>query len=206
MKYLQEYKIFESKFFTTKEKTQKWIDSLCIKNSIVNGDLTVNVKGNVDINGYNLYHIPVQFGKVDGDFYCCNNELKSLKGCPKYVGGDFEFFNNQLYDLRYFPENVLERDINHDENNYQINRRTLNFLSMSHFTQNPIYDFMLLMTYNYIFGSKIPIFIKYLNEYDVIQGNLIYLDRLKEALYMIDFDNNFDFKRLNSLKKYKIID
>jgi len=47
-------------------------------------------------------------------------------------------------------------------------------------------------------------FIEYLIEYNVIINNTIHISRLKDALYMIDEDENFDYKKLYTLKGYKI--
>ena len=46
------------------------------------------------------------------------------------------------------------------------------------------------------FIKKIIKFAEYLNEYDVINGNVIYLERLKEALYMIDEQDKFPYNKL----------
>lgn len=194
MKYLKSYnKTFESighdQFFNTKEQIKKWLDSLYIKNYTINDDLSVDVNGDVDIVNKNLYDIPIQFGYIDGNFFCQNNELKSLKGCPKYIEDDFQFYHNNLYDLKYFPENYLDKVLKKEH-----------YLYLHDFFKNPIYDLIILVE-NY----KIPIFIKYLNDYNVIQGNKIILESLKEALYMSDI-TNFSFKKLNILKNYKIID
>jgi hypothetical protein len=43
--------------------------------------------------------LPVQFGQIGGYFYCANNKLISLAGCPKFVGGDFSYSENQLTSL-----------------------------------------------------------------------------------------------------------
>jgi hypothetical protein len=37
----------------------------------------------------NYLKFQVQFRNVSGYFYCDNNQLTSLEGCPSSVGGDF---------------------------------------------------------------------------------------------------------------------
>ena len=39
---------------------------------------------------------------MGGSFYCNNNQLTTLEGCPKEVGGIFHYRNNPL------PEEVLQ--------------------------------------------------------------------------------------------------
>lgn len=66
----------------------------------------VDVEGDVDIIRSNLEYIPIKFGKVSGDFYCRNNMLTTLKGCPEYVGGRFDCYNNELTNLEGSPRYV----------------------------------------------------------------------------------------------------
>ena len=44
--------------------------------------------------------------KVTGDFYCNNNQLKSLEGCPQTVGGYFSCSDNKLESLEGCPQTV----------------------------------------------------------------------------------------------------
>lgn len=72
----------------------------------------VDVEGSVEF-GYNsdvhilLEKLPIQFGRVTGNFDCGGQNLTTLKGSPYYVGGDFECFNNQLTSLKYCPETII---------------------------------------------------------------------------------------------------
>jgi hypothetical protein len=56
--------------------------------------------------------------------------------------------------------------------------------------------------------SKFTSFLEYLNEYKALIGNIIYLDKLKEVLYMIDLEElNLDVLKSNLLKSgFKVID
>lgn len=72
------------------------------------GDLQILDNGTVNVGGdvkliKKTSHLPVQFGKVDGDFMCENNLLVSLEGSPQSVGGDFFCINNKLTSLKYSP-------------------------------------------------------------------------------------------------------
>lgn len=59
------------------------------------------------------YWWTVTKGKTDiartiykGDINCSNNDLISLKGCPKEVLGDFRCCNNRLKSLDYAPKAI----------------------------------------------------------------------------------------------------
>ncbi len=79
-----------------------------IENYSINPDLSIDVNGDVVLaellNG--LFSLPLTFNKVNGSFFCYNNDLITLKGSPKWVGGSFIFYNNRLKSLKYSPEYV----------------------------------------------------------------------------------------------------
>src|SRR3990167_4307054 len=89
----------------TKQQIENWLKEVGIVGYTINNDLTVDVSGSVDISNLKLKNIPIQFGKV-GDFYCYNNQLTSLKGAPKEVGGCFSCSDNQLASLKGAPKEV----------------------------------------------------------------------------------------------------
>ena len=82
--------------FNTKEEIEAWLNAMSIKNYTLNTDLTVDVKGDVELSRKGLTGIPVQFGNVGGSFYCHDNKLTSLNGAPKEVGKDFYCYNNAI--------------------------------------------------------------------------------------------------------------
>jgi len=102
MKYLKEFKIFESVLSD--------IDFLCkkyrIKNYTINGDGTIDVNGDVDLGSLKLTKLPLKFRNVSGDFLCYYNQLTSLEGSPQSVGGNFYCSNNQLTSLEGSPQSV----------------------------------------------------------------------------------------------------
>lgn len=121
------YEDYLGGYFKTKAGVKHWLDDRGIKNYTINEDLTVDVDGDVDLKGYQLTHLPVQFGEVQstfqinlnhlttlkgcpkyvgGYFYCDDNNLTSLEGCPTYIGGDFHCDYNKLKELRYGPDRV----------------------------------------------------------------------------------------------------
>jgi len=107
-------------FLQTKEETIKFLKKYEIKNYTINPDLTVDVDGDVSLNGKNLTKIPVKFKTVTGDFFCYRNNLTSLEGSPATVGGYFYCYNNKLTSLEgspttlggylYCSENPLSKD------------------------------------------------------------------------------------------------
>ena len=64
-----------------------------------------NVTGDVYLEKLGLKEIPITFGTVGGDFYCYDNELTSLSGCPHKVGGNFDCSNNK----KQFTINNIKR-------------------------------------------------------------------------------------------------
>jgi hypothetical protein len=86
------------------------IERLCneyeIKNWTINSEGLVDVAGDVDLSYMRLTKIPINFGRVGGDFYCYNNELATLEGAPGEVRGNFYCRDNQLTTLEGAPGEV----------------------------------------------------------------------------------------------------
>ena len=64
-----------------------------------------SVSEDLHLSELNLRLLPTIY-EVNGSFYCYNNKLTSLEGCPKAVKGDFYCSNNQLTSLEGCPETV----------------------------------------------------------------------------------------------------
>jgi len=77
-----------------------------IKNYTINDDGSIDVDGDVDLSKRGLERIPIKFIEVTGDFYCYENNLTSLEGCPETVGGDFNCSHNKLISLEGGPKKV----------------------------------------------------------------------------------------------------
>ena len=99
------------------------IDSICkkydITNYTINDDGSIDVNGSVHLSNKELTKLPLRFGKVSGNFDCSRNNLKTLEGCPKYVGSFFSCCYNNLKTLDGGPETVLGEYLCH--NNKLIN-------------------------------------------------------------------------------------
>jgi hypothetical protein len=96
----------------------KWLDSFGITNYTINDDLTIDVKGDVELDHKSLTCFPsfIKFNKVSGYFDCANNQLTSLEGCPTIVGGSFYSSRNQLISLEGCPATVGGGFYCHDNN------------------------------------------------------------------------------------------
>jgi hypothetical protein len=99
MRYLKKYESLEDK-----------LDRMCyhykIKDYVINADGYIDVNGSVSLNRRNLSKLPLKFKNVRGSFYCYDNFLKDLEGCPKSVGDDFACNGNLLTNLIGCPESV----------------------------------------------------------------------------------------------------
>ena len=85
----------------------KWLEAMDITEYSVDDEGFVNVERFVDISERGLSAIPVKFGYVGGNFYCQhNNNLSSLEGAPREVGGSFYCWNNNLSSLEGAPREV----------------------------------------------------------------------------------------------------
>jgi hypothetical protein len=87
---------------------EDWLDEKEIKNYVIKDDLTIDVKGDVNLNNRDLTKFPefIRFNKVSGNFWCSKNSLVSLEGCPSSVGGSFGCHTNNLVSLEGCPSSV----------------------------------------------------------------------------------------------------
>jgi len=95
-----------TEFLNEKIKIEDWLKRHAIHNYQINADMTIDVKGDVDISDNDLRELAVQFRGVDGSFDCSMNALTSLAGSPQSVGGDFNCHNNDLQSLKGGPITV----------------------------------------------------------------------------------------------------
>ena len=109
-----EYIKESNNFLTTKQEIISWLDKMNITNYTINKDLSVDVDSNVNINNRNLTKIPIKFNKVSGYFFCHNNKLTSLVGCPTNVNGDFYCHNNKLTNINDLDSKILIKSIKDD--------------------------------------------------------------------------------------------
>ena len=65
---------------------EAWLKEYKVIKYTINEDLSVDVDGNVSLSKLYIVELPVKFRNVSGDFWCNNNKLTSLIGCPVSVG------------------------------------------------------------------------------------------------------------------------
>ena len=86
------------------------IEEICekygIKNYTINDDGSIDVNQKVSLSYYGLTELPLKFGVVTWNFFCSQNNLTTLKGCPREVGGRFTCNHNNLTTLSGSPESV----------------------------------------------------------------------------------------------------
>ena len=90
------------------ERKQEFLNWLSRLKHEVHEDGSVSVDGKVDLSKRQLETIPFIFKRVTEDFWCLHNNLTSLKGAPKTVGGVFRCSDNKLTSLEGAPEKVGE--------------------------------------------------------------------------------------------------
>jgi len=168
MKYISKY---------NESKTHNEIHEKCeyynITNYTINKDGSIDVDGNVDLIGKGLKELPLIFNKVNGWFSCSINQLTSLIGAPKYVGDSFYCSNNKLISLYGCPDHIGGIFYIENNNIYTFEKFPKYIGEDYNFSINPI-DFI----YNLYIKSidNIEVF----NEFRIINGNVINLNRLKD--------------------------
>ena len=221
------------KQFIKESKTD--IDSICqnygIMNYTINPDGSIDVEGSVILSSELLTIIPLKFGTVTRDFDCDRNQLTSLEGSPKKVGGYFDCHNNQLTSLVGCPE-VIGGDFDCSRNElkslvgcpeiigdnfYCRENQITDFKGVPEFfeglfycEENPIEEIYRLFIqedkhitdFSLLYGlDGLSKCIKWINEFDVIQGNKVIMDRLEEVFYQLGMEVPENIK----LKNYEII-
>jgi len=180
MKHIKPYEIFESaspNFPTTREEVIEVCERYRIKNYTINDDLSIDVNDNVRLCDEGLEYLPLKFNYVSGYFFCSDNELKTLEGCPQTVGGTFYCPNNELKDLENFPE--VSGNV--------------------YITENPV-D---LLVYTFIKNAN-SFMIEDFIDYEIVRNrDTVMLDRLQTFIR----DNDLKMPNLKEIKKhYKIIE
>ena len=187
MKYLKLFESFED------------LHEICknyrITNYTINEDGSIDIEGDVNLCGRKLTKLPLKFGRVSGGFYCYYNKLATLEGCPTQVGGGFDCSYNNLTTLEGCPTHVsggfscsnnklstLEGCPTHVGRHFYCDNNQLITLEGCpthvgggfYCSNNPVCVIWNLFN-DY---SKVELF----NDYDIIRGNSIVIDRLNNFL------------------------
>ena len=195
MKYLKLYEDIDYEYQRELSRIMILCNKYNIDNYTINDDGSIDVNGSVTVYNKGLDKLIIKFGNVSDSFYCSQNRLTSLEGCPKYVGGVFSCMRNRLTSLEGCPEYVGEffdcsdNEITSfkgspDKIHYGFscsNNKIRSFEGCPSINGrfecdgNPIYHIWKLFTD----CDKIELF----NDYDIIRDdNIIILDRLNDFL------------------------
>ena len=95
--------------FKSLDNFKKYADRIAKKYEFTiskyNEDYSIDVNF-VYIGFKDLTEFPIKFNIINGDFWCFNNNLKSLNGSPEIVRGDFYCEHNELTSLEGAPKYV----------------------------------------------------------------------------------------------------
>ena len=87
-------------------KIREWLKDNNVKNYKINDTGSLDVYENVNLIRQELTELPIKFGKIEGNFLCCDNNLTSLNGAPEYVSGIFSCARNQITSLAGCPKEI----------------------------------------------------------------------------------------------------
>lgn len=95
------------KLRTKVERDQAFPEEYGLERYIERRDGKIDVLHYVDFSHSDLKEIPFRFGKVEGNFLCQGNDLKSLEGSPEEVVGDYNCsYNHYITSLKGAPNIV----------------------------------------------------------------------------------------------------
>jgi hypothetical protein len=176
-------------------QSKSTIDTICKKYNIynytINQDRSIDVDGDVLLSGRELTKLPLKFGKVSGYFTCTDNRLNTLEGCPRIVGGDFNIYYNRLTSLIGAPESV-GGDISCENTGlWTLEGCPTKIGGYIYCIGNPVFEIWKLIDDK----EYLEIFL----DYDMIDGNNLYLARLNDILKMMGR------KPVTSVKGYNCI-
>ena len=202
-------------------KLSEEINIICrnyhILNYTINSDGSIDVDNDVDLYGRGLIKLPLNFGKVSGNFHCNENKLTTLEGCPQSIGGDFSCMSNNLTTLEGSPQSV-GGDFSCRNNrlislegcpqsvggyfNFRSNQLKDLYGFPEFFDGNIYYSVNPVSEILYLFPNRLVKVIELLNEYNVIRqnGKLVILDRLEEVFHTL----NMDIPKEINLKNYEV--
>jgi len=150
------------------------ISDICEEYSIIN--YTINKDGSIDVDDNvfmrmkHLTKLPLVFNKVSGYFDCSMNELTTLEGAPKEVGAYFDCSSNSLTNLKGISTSI-DGMLYADYNRITTLEYMPNIIGDDvEFKSNPI---------DYIYTNYIKSIdnIELFNDYRIIEGNNLYLNR-----------------------------
>lgn len=88
------------------EKIANWLRQNKITNFTINDDNSVDVDGDLNLDGLRHAKLPVNFKSVTGSVSLVGALLKTLEGLPDEINGDFDISSMDLDSVEGFPMKV----------------------------------------------------------------------------------------------------
>lgn len=85
------------------EKIAKWLTTNSITDFTINDDNTVDVRGDLNLDGLRHAKLPVKFNHVTGSVSLAGAMLTTLEGLPEEINGDFDITSVKLDNVTGFP-------------------------------------------------------------------------------------------------------
>jgi len=87
---------------------KNWLEEYEIHKYTINSDLTIDAQSVMISNRKELEYLPnyINFNRIEWFFAIMKCNLKSLRGCPRFVGGAFNVSVNNLNSLEFEPDEV----------------------------------------------------------------------------------------------------
>ena len=98
------------------QEIEKICEDYKINNDTIRSGGIVDVAGDVYLNDNNMSELPLRFGSIRDDFFCCRSKLTSLVGSPHTVGRSFYCNGNKLTSLEGGPSSVGGGEFNCADN------------------------------------------------------------------------------------------
>jgi len=91
------------------EMIKSWLEKMGVIKYTINDDLTIDTRWDVDLNDKNIRELPeyIQFNNITlGSFSINDNDLVTLRGCPKNITYGFWAEYNAITNLDFLPEKI----------------------------------------------------------------------------------------------------
>lgn len=205
--------------FLENKKLNSDVKNIFIKNEhLVNNELPYKINicyGNFrfDRDGCELKSLKNTPNEIYGNFCCAYKNLKSLEGGPKIVHGEYRCDHNELTSLKGIAKIYGHLDCSNNKITHFNDIEDYSIFNNIDYSGNPISYLISLINFSFHFEddefdtvdkTRNNIF-KYLKGYDVINGNRINIENLKEVYYMLDIEEKFQYNSVKNLPGYKTV-
>lgn len=91
-----------------KKLIEEWLEKYNIRKYYINDDYSIGVTSNVYLEKRSIGNLPeyIQFDIVDGNFRIDDNNLTTLRGCPRCVNDIFDCEGNNITSLEFAPKYI----------------------------------------------------------------------------------------------------